>query len=37
VRASQKFKTDGLSKLVDDLNNIEEDPLNPAELKALMH
>jgi len=37
VRAYQSMKDEGLSSLINDLNNVDEDPLNPVELKQMMH
>jgi len=37
VRASQALKDEGLSGLINDLNNVDEDPLNSDELKQVMH
>ena len=31
------MKTDFITNLLDDLNNVDEDPLSPEELKELMH
>ena len=31
------MKDEGIKNLIRDLNEIEEDPLNPYELKNLMH
>lgn len=33
VRACQSLKDEGLTSLINDLNNVDEDPLNSDELK----
>ena len=37
IRANQRMKDENIKNLIRDLNEIEEDPLNPTELKNLMH
>lgn len=37
VRAGQKVKSESLAALVNDLNAVEEDPLNSRELKKVLH
>jgi hypothetical protein len=37
VRACHAMKDDKLTELINDLNQIDEDPLNSRELKSLMH
>ena len=31
------MKSEFITNLIDDLNNVDEDPLSPEELKELMH
>lgn len=37
LRAAQKLKDEVIGKLVEELNNVEQDPLSGDQLETLMH
>ena len=37
IRSVQRMKDENIKNLIRDLNDIEEDPLNPTEIKEMMH